>query len=222
MQLLLEETKSIEIKELEDCLKENRLKQEMLDELGYIDDDEIKLKHARHLDKINNISTMPSELSTILEAEQPDFSYEPTTQNSLRRILEQYKKEKPETSWELHMPGQNFTGPGTRIVQRITDHVLPNNKTDAATLMHDVDYMIATSNNQSIKADYDAIKRADWKTLQGLLTTTGLVMRSQNLPNMFYGGNEVIGHVLKHYVKNEPIYQETFKQFGLDKELKDW
>lgn len=39
------------------------------------------------------------------------------------------------------MPFHNYMGPGTHVLQRISDGVLPINTLDAAALIHDVEYL---------------------------------------------------------------------------------
>lgn len=101
------------------------------------------------------------------------------------------------------------------------DQVQPNNRTDAATLMHDVDYMIANNNNQALIADLKAIKRAD-QDLPGFVTKWGLALRSLLLPSKFYGGDSALGLKLKNYIKNNKEYQKTFKNLNMDQELLNW
>ncbi len=211
-------------RELEECLREKYLEDRMLDELGYVDYDEIKLKHARHQKPMIDIITNIDKVSPTMSEELPDIyaTYHPVDRyQQLKNILNQMKN-KDTKSIELHFPGQNYTGPGTHIISRIADGVMPNNKTDAATLMHDIDYMLATNKKESILADISAIKRSDKLTPEGLATTIGLTSRSLLTPQLFYGGNPLYGDVLKQYVKLDPQYQQKFKEYGLSNELANW
>lgn len=126
-----------------------------------------------------------------------------------------------EDSIEFHYPGQNFTGPGTHIYQRVMDKVLPNNRTDAVTLMHDVDYMLATNSAMADKADADAIKNSDWSRA-GLATKLGLTIRRNFFKNSFYGGSTSVGYYLKYHIKDEPVYVQRFAELGLSKVLENW
>ena len=47
----------------------------------------------------------------------------------------------PAKDGELHIPGHNFSGPGTNIEDRI--HVKPTNAVDACSKIHDIDYSTA-------------------------------------------------------------------------------
>lgn len=42
---------------------------------------------------------------------------------------------------ELHVPLHNFMGPGTHIIHRITNGILPINQADAASMIHDIEYL---------------------------------------------------------------------------------
>ena len=44
---------------------------------------------------------------------------------------------------ELHLPGHNYTGPGTRTYERIARGDQPYNKIDALALQHDIMYLEA-------------------------------------------------------------------------------
>lgn len=122
---------------------------------------------------------------------------------------------------QFHFPGQNYTGPGTRIATNFINNVKPNNKTDAATMMHDVDYMIAKDAKQAFLADVRAIANSD-NSLAGLATKAGLVLRSAFLPNSFYGGDAEAGKQIKMMMKNDPNWIETYSNLGMSKQLKNW
>ena len=42
---------------------------------------------------------------------------------------------------EYHVPGFNYMGPGTKIATRVMNKVRPTNAFDAASLIHDVEYL---------------------------------------------------------------------------------
>ncbi len=122
---------------------------------------------------------------------------------------------------EWHFPGQNFTGPGTHIYSNIIQGIEPRNRTDFATMMHDVDYMIATNNKEALISDIQAMKRSDY-SLAGTTTKMGLALRSILLPSHFYGGNKELGIALKTHIKRDPRYELLAEKFGLSEELKQW
>jgi len=45
-----------------------------------------------------------------------------------------------EESYEYHLPFTNYVGPGTHIIDKINNRVLPRNRLDAAALIHDIEY----------------------------------------------------------------------------------
>jgi len=52
-------------------------------------------------------------------------------------------------------------GPGTHIVNRIKNNIMPINKTDTAAMLHDVNYMLANGDKHLLQlADDKALKRA--------------------------------------------------------------
>jgi hypothetical protein len=130
-------------------------------------------------------------------------------------------QENGQTEW--HIPGQNFSGPGTKVVQRILNGVLPNNKTDAVTMLHDIDYLKYNGDmRKSQYADALAIMKSDW-SLPGLITKFGLSTRSLYFPDQFIGplGNysqedtSDIGYRLERYVRNTPKYADILNKYGI-------
>ncbi len=202
---ILPDAISVEIKK--ECVRENLSRERMLEELGYVDDDEIKLQHYRHAPQVEDITKEYIDLNEI-------YDLGPTNNKTIYSIPN-------ETGIEWHIPGQNFTGPGTHIAERIKNRVLPNNRTDAVTLMHDIDYMLSNSIAESVRADRKASSNADY-SLPGILTKVGLAARSALAPESFYGGNAEHGQTLKEFVKNNPIYMNKFKELGLSNTLRDW
>lgn len=107
------------------------------------------------------------------------------------------------------------------MATNIVNKVLPVNKTDAITLMHDVDYMIAQTKEEALVADLKAVAQTPYD-LPGILTKIGLTVRSLYLPNNFYGGNPQVGKELKHIVKTHPFWQNIFSKLNLTTELEKW
>jgi len=91
-----------------------------------------------------------------------------------RAQLEQWLKNHPETSTEYHFPGQSYTGPGTHIATRLLNGLLPANKTDFVTLLHDIEYSVKTN---PMQADLRAIRKSEWD-IPGIATKIGLTMRT--------------------------------------------
>jgi hypothetical protein len=122
---------------------------------------------------------------------------------------------------QWHMPGQNYTGPGTHIVTNIIKEVPPSNLTDLITMMHDVDYMTDETNSDALKSDLKAIYNSDF-TVQGLLTKIGLAARSLLTPGLFYGGNKKIGETLKEHIKSSVFWRSQFNKYKVMDLLKQW
>ena len=62
---------------------------------------------------------------------------------------------------ELHIPGYNYCGPGTKLKERLERGDQPINKVDTVCMKHDIAYSKA-ENNQDIKqADDEMIKELD-------------------------------------------------------------
>jgi len=97
--------------------------------------------------------------------------------------------------------------------------IKPRNATDAVTLKHDIDYMLAINPHEALYADYQAIRQAD-NDLPGIATKIGLLTRSILFPNSFYGGNVQQGKQLKNIVKTDPYWKNIFKEYNVD--LEHW
>jgi len=57
---------------------------------------------------------------------------------------------------EFHLPGHNFTGPGTRLTERLEGggaQAKPVNQVDALSLDHDIYYHFAENDNDILRAD---------------------------------------------------------------------
>ena len=70
---------------------------------------------------------------------------------------------------EWHLPGHNFTGPGTRLKERLERGDEPVNRVDALSLHHDIRYQGIEKNDSgymNIVADYETIN-ADVKFIGG-------------------------------------------------------
>ena len=58
-----------------------------------------------------------------------------------------------------HLPGHNFTGPGTNVLGRIALGVKPTNAVDAASMQHDLAYNTLKTNFDKGYMDRDAVIR---------------------------------------------------------------
>ena len=82
--------------------------------------------------------------------------YQPGSQSGSG--LFKYPNTRPGFKGELHIPGYNFCGPGTKLLKRLDRGDLPVNKTDAVCRTHDIDYSKATSKEDVRAADLKMIR----------------------------------------------------------------
>lgn len=75
-----------------------------------------------------------------------------------------YEKINENKTFELHLPGYNYCGPGTRVINRLNKKIKPVNRVDKACMKHDINYLL--SNNTDIKT----ISESDKEFLDELLT----------------------------------------------------
>lgn len=124
----------------------------------------------------------------------------------------------------MHFPGQNFTGPGTHIVTHLLNHKMPANKTDFATMLHDIDYL-RTAGHPELQRQVDdrAIHNSEWTKIEGLATVAGLSLRKildleYNKPMEGYTAEQTqqIGEAAIQYVMNDPHYYKLFDYYGVD------
>jgi hypothetical protein len=77
-----------------------------------------------------------------------------------------------ETTWQMHLPGYNYLGPGTHIYENMQKHVQPTNEADARAMLHDLAYI---SNNDHEKADNDFLHNEDFNpSWGGAIGNTGI------------------------------------------------
>jgi hypothetical protein len=138
--------------------------------------------------------------------------------------LRDYITNYPENSLQFHLPTTQFVGPGTHVITKIVNSVMPTSATDAIALKHDVDYLIANDNyNEIVRADMRAITQSDFG-IQGLLMKLGLSTKlllgysfhSSNTPGL----SKLIGMRAKNYVKLDEQYRNKFSELGVS--LDDW
>lgn len=131
-------------------------------------------------------------------------------------LLDKYAAK--ENSYEWHFPGQEFTGPGTHIISKILKHVLPVNKTDFLTMLHDIQYLQYAGIDDVNFADDLAIKQVDYD-LPGLATKLGLTIRKLlNLPfnttKFPIPDTRIMGSLLMNIAKKQ--YADLFQKYNVD------
>ena len=62
---------------------------------------------------------------------------------------------------EMHLPGSNFTGPGTRLVERLQRGDKPTDRVDLFSLNHDISYYLNTDKEKRHEADRKLLKGID-------------------------------------------------------------
>lgn len=125
------------------------------------------------------------------------------------------------------MPGQEFTGPGTHITEKILGSVQPSNYTDFVTMMHDIDYLRYYDQPVNILlSDLKAIKEADFD-IPGAVTKIGLsakILSGHRFDRPLYtsSGEELtpeqtraVGSELYSDVVRNENYANYFKKYGL-------
>lgn len=93
--------------------------------------------------------------------------------------VSQYIKSKQDSSLDLTLPGMNYMGPGTKIIENLLDHKVPTSYNDYVAMQHDIAYLDKSDDDA---ADTKAIRDAELITPtglspSGLLLTTGLGAR---------------------------------------------
>lgn len=77
----------------------------------------------------------------------------------------------PPMPGEFHLPFHNFTGPGTRLKERLELGIKPMNKVDAASLIHDQTYGIITDKLKSGEITKEEAARQVRQADQDLICT---------------------------------------------------
>lgn len=115
----------------------------------------------------------------------------------------------------MHFPGQNYTGPGTRVATNIYNNVKPTNKTDAVTMLHDIDYIrFAGSPKHVDQADYYAIQNSD-NSAAGIATKVGLAFRTE-MQLRFANNGSIVRSIGNHLLtKVEKDYSDVFERYGI-------
>lgn len=124
----------------------------------------------------------------------------------------------------MHFPGQEFTGPGTHVITKILGSVMPRNKTDFVTMLHDIDYLRNAGLRKGADlADELAIRNADYSS-PGIATKVGLTVRKAlglNFNKAMSGYTDEqtrkLGALLMNHVFVTPPYKGLFDIYGIKK-----
>jgi len=129
-----------------------------------------------------------------------------------------------ETSTEWHYPFTEYMGPGTHVISKVLNAVLPRNYLDAVSLTHDINYLLATANPKLLnQADNVAIGKAmfAFPSLQrttfvaGLLTRKVLQLKTDEHAGQFLQYTRW-GNTLKSIVLNSDKFKSIREAYGID------
>lgn len=59
---------------------------------------------------------------------------------------------------DLTLPGHNYLGPGTKIINNLNKGIVPTDNADKLALQHDIDYLLANDGYEIISADINYLK----------------------------------------------------------------
>ncbi len=129
-----------------------------------------------------------------------------------------------ETTSERHFPLLNYMGPGTHIVERINNRIMPVGRADAAAMVHDINYLRFAGDEEAISRADDLFIRESGFGLQGVTGKVGILLKktlfpgafSDPLPNHSKLATNQIGQVLKDKVLNDPDYSMWLKAYDLN------
>jgi len=117
---------------------------------------------------------------------------------------------------ELHYPGTNYLGPGTKVMTNLFNGVRPVSYIDSLAQQHDIDYLSSVGSNFSaIMADLKAIKNSyNEISLQAISMRVGLLARiafSLSTFGVFIKFNRPINGLTMEETKEAAILAQTAK-----------
>lgn len=106
-------------------------------------------------------------------------------------------------------------------MEKISQGVLPSNKTDFVTMLHDIDYLRNAGQNAD-EADDIAIANSD-NSLPGMATKIGLNGRkalgltfNNNIEGLTYRQTRQLGERLLTHVKTHDPYKKLFDKYSIN------
>lgn len=92
--------------------------------------------------------------------------------------------------FDLTLPGHNYLGPGTDIINNLHEGVAPTDDADLLAMQHDYDYLNITTESDIIRADNNFLSNAGdtESVLSGALLALKTVL---NLNDIFLGPDKI-------------------------------
>jgi len=98
----------------------------------------------------------------------------------------------------FHLPGHNYMGPGTNVVERIEAGETPIDKDDRTAKDHDIACIGATNAAELLIADLDAFDSFTYST-HGIIGKVGMLARIYTgNEHLFLGNDPKLAEKLKH------------------------
>jgi len=161
------QTQQVEVEEVVDDVKEELPEQETLEDLLNVPEvidrvsdimrDRVSVEMQAIEDAISRSRDVERIEPFIRAQERERLEFEQRIieiENRVRfRIASEQEAKEEKGTFELHIPGFNYAGPGTRIAENIRNNVEPFNAVDAIARQHDIDYVSANTEQDIREAD---------------------------------------------------------------------
>lgn len=107
------------------------------------------------------------------------------------------------------MPGHQYLGPGTKIVNNLSHLVIPTDDTDMQAMIHDTEYLLANTLSDIEKADQTYSQNVTG--LEGLLTSTALkVKHALGMDQKFLNPQNINEHTRNDILKKVYDIQDMY------------
>lgn len=116
---------------------------------------------------------------------------------------------------EYHLPGHNYMGPGTKVVDRLKMGALPTSYGDTLALNHDIDYLQARDGKDTFIADAKAFTLP--KDLSSIALSAGMLAK-QAIPYSFNQPslkNRLQAREALSIIKDDSRYLNHYKTYNI-------
>lgn len=123
-------------------------------------DAKVRASRVKLIGEVQNVEEAFEQIKTTANAKSVENSsenVEPEDDEEKEGVLNKFIDWLP---YELHTPGYNFCGPGTKLVQRLKNKDVGINALDEACKAHDLLYVFTKSSSERRTADYLLVKEA--------------------------------------------------------------